>query len=445
MIASPTTKLQHHLKTIFNILLAVSICLTITDIPPVNAAPPYIHLYVDRSDDGDINTGCLDELDTNTCQLRGAIDLVNEGAETEYYHIHLPVGTYSLTRPGADSNNSNGDLDVFNTSTVIEGAGIDRTVVTQADISERIFDHRGDKSLKLVNLTVSGGRLPSGLGAGIRSITTGTTLILENVKVTDNRVTGTADTDLGGGIYMFNTSLVVTGSIINSNRAVHGAGIYLLNDNDGPTATIKMSSIIDNIATDGNGGGIYVGENGRLALENVTIASNLADGDGMGGGIYLNDNLAADLNHVTVANNWASFMGDELAGEYSIRLQVNNSVFYYYLGNDVCYFPAGTSFIIGTNGRSITNQSSQNWCHFGPYPGVDPMLGNLGYYRSTVPVIPLLAGSPAIDEALTSEPPVNTDQRGKPRCDGDGDGTIEPDAGAYEICEEFFLPLIVKP
>ncbi len=415
---------------IVNCLIVILIILMLTGVQPVSAAPPSIHYYVDRIDDGTLNSGCLDEADTNTCQLRGAINLANVGSQSYYHHIHLPGGTYTLTLAGDEDANATGDLDIYHATTIIEGAGMDQTVITQGDISQRIFDHRGDDGLKLITLTVSGGRLASGHGAGIYSHTSGSMLTLQNVKVTDNRVTGSADDDVGGGIYLYNTHALITGSIISVNWAEQGAGIYIINTYDGPTTTIEKSAIVDNYADGGNGGGLWAGENSRLELENVTIADNRADDPGMGGGIYIYDNLAANLNHVTVANNWASFLGDEVAGEYSVYLQAYNSIFYYVFGNDVCYYPAGTAFIIGAS-HTITNQTNDNWCHIGSYPGPDPLLGELGYHRSTTPVIPLLSGSPAIDYAVVSDPVVSTDQRGKPR------SPTEPDAGAYEVCEEY--------
>ena len=409
---------------------------------PVSAAPPSLHYYVDNFSDVRVNTGCQDGVSDNDCDLRGAIDLANAGSGSYYHHIHVPAGTFTLTAPGSENLNATGDLDVYVNTTIIEGAGMNDTIITQVGTSDRIFDHFGDDGLKLIGLTVSGGRVVTGAGgAGIRSITTGP-LTLTNVRVTDNRATGTADTDIGGGILIYNTSAMISGSIISVNRAEHGAGLAIHNSYDGPVTTIVSSSIHDNLTNGGHGGGILALDDSRMELENVTIAGNLADGDGWGGGIYIYGNLAAHLNHVTVANNWASYMGDAIAGDYLVHLDIDNSILYYDSGNDVCYYSPVTTLYIASNGHNINNQTNQNWCHFGPVPGPDPLLGTLGFHGSTTEVIPLLAGSPAIDAGNPLDS-VDFDQRGKRRqVDGDGDGTIEPDAGAYEVCEEFFLPLI---
>ncbi len=444
MTASHTPKLQHHLKTIFNILLAVTICLAVAGIHSVRAAPPSQHYYVDNISDVRINTGCQDGVSDGDCDLRGAVDLANAGSSAYWHYIHLPAGTYTLTLPGGDSANAIGDLDVFGNTTIIEGAGMNDTIITQSGTSDRIFDLRGDDGLKLMNLTVSGGRVGSGSGAGIRGISVGAILTLENVRITDNRATSTNDGDRGGGVFLYSTYLSIRDSIIDTNRAQNGAGLAIYNVDDVPTATIINSTIHDNITNGGNGGGIWAGAHSQMDLENVTIANNLADGDGWGGGIYINGNLVFNLNHVTVANNWASYMGDAIAGDYLVHLDIDNSILYYTLGNDVCYYPTGTTLYISSNSHNITNESGDDWCHIGGLSGTDPLLGNLDFYHSITQTLPLLTGSPAIDGAITDDP-VTTDQRGKPRYDGDEDGTIESDIGAHENCLEFFLPLIIKP
>jgi hypothetical protein len=55
----------------------------------------------------------------------------------------------------------------------------------------------------------------------------------------------------------------------------------------------------------------------------------------------------------------------------------------------------------------------------------------------------LLPGSPAIDHAGNSGPA--TDQRGIARQDGNFDGVIAPDIGAYEyVPQHTYLPLILR-
>jgi hypothetical protein len=446
MKSSNLLRLHHSPRAIVNFLLSILICLFFVGIKPTTAAPPSQHYYVDNFSDVRINTGCQDGVSDGDCDLRGAIDLANAGSSSYWHHIHLPAGTYTLTRVGDDENaNSTGDLDVDGPALLLVGAGMNNTVITQSVIAERIIDHMGSHSLQLIDLTISGGRMTAGGGGGggIRSITTGQ-LVLENVRITNNQVAGTDDDDAGGGIFIYNTNLIVTGSIIEDNRAVNGGGLAIYNLYDGATATIKTSTIYDNYAYPGNGGGIWAEIHSSLNLENVTIVENIADDLGNGGGLYIHNNTAAVLNHVTDYDNWAGGLGDAIFGDGVVHLDVDNSIFYWRLGGDVCNFPIGSTLYIASNGNNINNGETSGICKIGAGYNTDPLLGELGFYHATTLTLPPLSGSPAIDGAIADDP-VTTDQRGKPRYDGDEDGTIESDIGAHENCLEYFLPLILVP
>ena len=75
---------------------------------------------------------------------------------------------------------------------------------------------------------------------------------------------------------------------------------------------------------------------------------------------------------------------------------------------------------------------------------IDPLVGMLVVSGEESGTIPLLNGSPAVDGALVDDP-VTTDQLGVGRLDGDRDGIIKSDVGAYEAKVHFFLPLLTKP
>ena len=445
---------HHNRHFIINLSLTILICLVAAGIQPASAAPPTVYYYVDTtidSNEPELRV-CDSDMSEVNCSLRGAISNARVGSTSVTHLIYIPADIYVLTLAGSgENNNATGDLDVSSRNIIMQGEGIDETVITQSGTSDRIIDHSGVDALTILDLTVSGGGLgtSSGGGSGIRS--TSGSLILENVRITGNGFTDlpSSDEDIGGGLLVYNTVLYMTGSNIDENEANQGAGMAIYNSYDGPTATIKTSTIHNNYTyvgtSAGNGGGIWAGEYSRLDLENVTIAKNYAD-PGDGGGIYFYDNAAAKLNHVTLYENWASHYGHAIAGGYSVHLDVYNSVLYWRFGGYVCHYPAGTALDIFSNGRNITNETGEDHCKLGSFPGIDPVLGELGYYNSVLQVVPLLAGSPAIDYALPTDPLVTADQRGVlRRIDGDGDGIVEPDAGAYEVGMNFFLPIIQGP
>ena len=82
----------------------------------------------------------------------------------------------------------------------------------------------------------------------------------------------------GGGIYMDNGTMTVSGGSIYSNTAANnGGGVYMNNG----TMTVSGGSIYSNIATI-NGGGIYAA--GTITVEDGTINENTA---AAGGGVYI--------------------------------------------------------------------------------------------------------------------------------------------------------------
>jgi hypothetical protein len=439
-------------RAVINILTTALICLAVAGMQPVSAAPPTVYYYVDTTIDSNAPElrVCDSSMSEVNCSLRGAISNANVGSTSVTHLIYIPADTYVLTLAGADEDlNATGDLDLNSRTVILRGHGVNETIITQSGTSDRIIDHRGTYTLTLHNLTVAGGDLGAGMGGGAGIRSQSGSLVLEYIRITGNEFTNrpTSDDDIGGGLLVYNTVLEMTGTTIDHNDADQGAGLAIHNSYDGPTATIKTSTISNNTTYEGSGAGIWADHFSRLDLENVTIAENFANGIGFatGGGLFIHDNLAAHLNHVTIANNWADFLGDAVGGEYLVYLDINNSILYRVGGNDVCYYPDGTTLHLASNSHNIIFQTNLNWCHIGIVPGEDPLLGEMGYYGSTTQVIPLLAGSPAIDGANTADS-VAFDQRGiRRRIDGDGDGTAEPDIGAYEVGINYFLVMILKP
>lgn len=576
MKSSHTSLSHHHPHVIMSIAFCFMICMVISNVQPAYGAPPADYFYdVDTTAEGTINSGCDDDVDDNDCSLRGAITLVNTtGNVTKIYQINLPAGNYQLTLPGNDNLNVIGDLDVYGPSIYLRGDGMTETLITAFGSNDRIIDHFGTHSLNIYDLTIQNGSLGhgGGGGAGIRSRDAGS-LLLDGVYVNNNHSTGVAIGDYGGGIYIDDTDLTITGeSLVYGNSACHGGGVYITNSVSGIYSNIYNSIISTNTADCGNGGGIYVngtaeididlsdlryneaeqgagyydspdttltmsdsrvfnntivnlgigpagmeivgqatlddtqifgndadsgpggirvyiggrltmtdsviyannggfvggvsavyntsallqrvqitgnvgnnaggvyiGVDGNMSLENVTIAENEGF---MGGGLYLVDNISADLNHVTIADNvvdgnaGAVFFGDD--GLWSPR----NSIFQYVGAETVCYF--NSTYFRTSGGHNIISDDSCDLTDPTDLYNTDPGLRGLDNYDSTLQTMAPLPGSPAIDGAVVSDL-VTTDQRGKTRIDGDGDGIIKSDIGAHEFYWSFFLPLLQVP
>jgi len=324
------------------------------------------------------------------CTLRAAIQEANANQEDDIIELkslsviaEYDVDIDNLLTPELvpipDNNSLTGDLDITNPyykeddpsthySITIIGLGADKSIIQGAGVrslgdevyvnstgTDRIFDVRPGATLILEHLTVENGRTdhirhPNGAileseGGGVRNEEG--TLVLRNVKITNNQAAG-----FGSGIYSLMGNLEITDSEIFRNHenidkdwldrfenitgvgtgiAINGGKAVIRNtliwDNpqqvqDGPTGfaphlssdtpigtmpsynrypqggrvaiagggiysfgdlTIENSAIIGNRAML-DGGGIYHGV-GELIIRNTTISGNVADRNG--GGIFV--------------------------------------------------------------------------------------------------------------------------------------------------------------
>ena len=166
--------------------------------------------------------------------------------------------------------------------------------ILNANTMSRIFKVASGKVLTLENLTLTGGKATetgdAGSGGAIYA-KNASTVNIENCIITGNE----ADTN-GGGIYVEGTPTTITNCIFTGNTAKNGGGIYIIQGDRIPVVTISGGTIGGtgtgeaNKATgsDGNGGGIYVGDRCKVILQNngstgCTIKGNTAQ---LGGGVY---------------------------------------------------------------------------------------------------------------------------------------------------------------
>lgn len=195
-------------------------------------------------------------------------------------------------RIGATSGNS-GEIEIDETLTIEGKTGPDKDILDANGLS-CIFKVASGKTLTLKNLTLTGGKATgtgdAGSGGAIYA-KNASTVNIENCIITGNE----ADTN-GGGIYVEGTPTTITNCIFTGNTAKNGGGIYIIQGDRIPVVTISGGTIGGtgtgeaNKATgsDGNGGGIYVGDRCKVILQNndstgCTIKGNTAQ---LGGGVY---------------------------------------------------------------------------------------------------------------------------------------------------------------
>ena len=85
----------------------------------------------------------------------------------------------------------------------------------------------------------------------------------------------------GGGLFAFNSALLVSGGVFTNNTAYYGGGVYVENS----VATLASCALVGNIATLGDGGGAFIKDcSGDVVLSASLVSANSAGGH-TGGGV----------------------------------------------------------------------------------------------------------------------------------------------------------------
>jgi hypothetical protein len=227
----------------------------------------------------------------------------------------------------------------------------------------------------------------------------------------------------GGGVSCLGSSCILVNATFWSNSAVGGAGGQ--GGSGGDTGRYNYAGNGANGGSGGNGaGGSFSGQGGSLLAWNVTAALNSAAGGVGGAGGIEGDPPGTFYGGYPGSPGSAGLPGlgeGDCVGSMGGTVTLKNSIFSPNAPTDTNIFgsiiDAGNSISFDRQ-DSLTNSSSFN--------GINPMLAPLGNYGGPTPTMALLAGSPAIDHADSSDFPV-TDQRGFPRPYGPA-----PDIGAFE-------------
>ncbi len=379
-----------------------------------------------------VNT-TTDEVNTDgDCSLREAIRAANtdlavdactagNGADT----ISLPVGNYVLTIAGINENDTlTGDLDIADDLTLLGTNPFNTTI--DANGIDRVLHVVTDSTVSILGVTLTGGSTTSQAGSGILVSNGELTVAYSRVR----------NSGPNAGIYVVSAapSLTIDHSRIENND---GSGLFI---QSGVTTVILNSTISNNEAT--NGGGIS--NSGAMTLVNSTISGNSATFDGGG----LLNGGTANLYNVTVANNIADSDANGGGGAGGVRIitgtvTIRNTI----IGDNVDGSPSGTlqndchgtvtsqryNLIEDITGCTITGNTTGN------ITGIDPGLGSLQNNGGSGFTHALLAGSSAVDAgnpngcADHNNVDLFIDQRDYVRpVDGDGNGSVRCDMGAYE-------------
>ncbi len=288
-----------------------------------------------------------------------------------------------------------------------------------------------------------------------------------------NRVTDEFSNARGGGLFARKSQVSMAGSLIQDNQADIGGGVFT----EWSTIDMTRVEVQGNGARTGDGGGLYLSSGDWRLIEstvhgntarnngggisaatgsftgrtvNTTFSGNRAT-YGRGGGAWL-EGSELFLTNVTVTENVSGVSGGGVAGG---TLALHNSLLagnLYHLGSAPSDLSATCRPDSSHNLIGVRETASLQWMEGtnGNLVGtatapLDARLGPLAHNGGPIRTHALLEGSPAIDAGRwpnAIEEGLVADQRGLPRTDGDGDGVIVVDIGAYEALAEQAVPIV---
>ncbi|MFN7953353.1 MAG: CSLREA domain-containing protein [bacterium] len=432
-----------NLRTASALIVAV---LTLGHLGPASIAATFT---VTRFDDPSVDA-CAPE----DCSLREAVIAANAASGAD--EIDLPGGTYLLTRPGTNENDSaSGDLDISESVTILGPPGSNGGAVIDAQRIDRVFDVRpGAATVEFRDLIIRGGEV---------------SLLDEPADQESSKCApgSTGRYACGGGIKTAAAVLTLTRCTVTDNTAIQGGGLYTvdLDDENKPVhLEIVDSTVSDNVAVPGggpqanDGGGLYNG-NGNRSLVSVTITRSTFSGNstpGRHGGAIANDagetldavnstfsgNRAAlaaavknsgllSLTDCSLIGNLADGAADALESTGPDGVTLRNTL----IEGDCATAPPGGLPASQFHSQDGNIESPGNTCAlFAPNDrhgvaslGVKP----IGDYGGPTRTHALDVGSIAVDSGIG--PCTTTDQRNKPRSDAHCDtGAVEAQADERE-------------
>jgi len=341
------------------------------------------------------------------CDIRDAIAAANDDT---------PVGGCDVGGSGADTIDltgldqpielSLGVLPTIRGDVTITGPGAAALTIDGLDTSQIFVIERGNVWIE--NLTLAGGMVAEPGRGGCLQILPDASVTLSAVRVTGCAAWG------GGGIAIDEGSLNLAGSLVDANTTSGGAGAGILNGNgDLWVTTTTLSGNVANGETSTGGGIASIPPSGKLGGATRLYSSTIADnGASSGGNLFTAADMTTTLTNTLLA---AAKAGGNCAGAltsagYNLSTDASCAIA---AAGDLSNTPAGLDVLADNGGPTVVHA--------------------------------LLAGSAAIDagnpagcfNAIGAQIPFDQRGPGFPRrTDGDLDGFVQCDIGAFETAPE---------
>lgn len=412
------------LLTALLLVIASFVCINLSKRTHVFAATFNVNTTNDTSDASAGDGACADG--SGDCSLRAAIEEADTlaGADT----INVPNGTYTLTSTLPFITQAS-DLSII-------GASATNTII-DGDNSYAAFTYGPNSDTTLITIknftikkTAPYSSFWTGAVAGVDA-----NIDIENLILDQNAGFGIY---AGAAILANSYTATIKNILIKGAQNWNGLGIGLGGGIsigvDGPLINADIQSVSIVNSTVDNFIGFFGAKNTAGTVQNVTIANNSSTGD-MDGIVMSQQSQELTFQNITIADNISTGPGLLLggggggiwAGAYGTTINLKNVL----LRNNKLNNTAANcdaSMVIDDFGGNLSNDTTctSQFTELSDQNNVDPLLDSLTSADSFNWVLPLLAGSPAIDAGVSNGAP-NVDQRGVSRPQGSG-----IDAGAYE-------------
>jgi predicted outer membrane repeat protein len=299
----------------------------------------------------------------------------------------------------------------------IQGAGANKTIIDGNHLG-RTFAFYGQ--IKVVGVTVTGGTAPpAGCSCGgAFEVRQGGSLTLVNSTVRNNSA---PDGD-GGGIDVDSQSKATLQKVVISKNSSQedGGGIHV-SPKSGTTGVLFMTDVtFKGDTADGSGGGLDV--EGSVSATNVTFAGNSAAN---GGAIAVASGGTLELNENTIADNTATTVAPGIDNLSSATAVTARNTIVADTASGDCV--GSGSPAVTSHGHNLEAGTSCGFTSPADRQNADPKLAGLASAGGNgLPVFALAKNSPAVnagDNATCS----SRDERGDPRPSGKA-----CDIGAFE-------------
>lgn len=281
---------------------------------------------------------------------------------------------------------------------------------------------------------------------GAVCVEAGATALLYQSLLRDNSASGN-----GGAIYNLGNTETRWSDITNNSAQVNGGGIWNGNYTEVYGSVIAENSVPWGGTVRGSreGGGIY--NIATVSVSTSTIANNTAS---FAGGIY-NKNADLYLTGITLAGNRASAQIGGLESSGSGSSNIRNSIIASNSPDNCGSDPAKT---IVSQGNNLDSGNQCKFLQASDLLNTNPLLRPLAFNGGFNRTMALMPASPAIDHADNTYCGM-FDQRGfvgsyddiaLRQMDGDGNGSIICDMGAFEYTPGtdassfIFLPTLLR-